>query len=134
MNAILARLVGDPLFWGAVMGVLGGVLGTVLTRLSKKEENGVVSLQAAVEVLRAEYKRLNDEVQQLRKDITEAHATKAQAEFKYGVVTAYTAGIIISARVHFERLDELGVEHGQFPVPPAILWDDLGWTEKEEAL
>ena len=26
--------------------------------------------------------------------------------YKYGVVTAYTAGIIISARVHFERLDE----------------------------
>ena len=77
---------------------------------------------------------LNDEVQQLRNDITEARATKAQAEFKYGVVTAYTAGIIISARVHFERLDELGVEHGQLPVPPAIVWNDLGWTEKEEAL
>ena len=131
MNAILARLVGDPLFWGSIMGVLGGVLGTVLTRLSKKEENGVASLQAAVEVLRAEYKRLNDEVQQLRRDIAEAHATKAHAEFKYGVVTAYTAGIIISARVHFERLDGLGVEHGELPVPPAILWDDLGWTEKE---
>ena len=113
------------------MGVLGAVLGTVLTRLSKKEENGVASLQAAVEVLRAEYKRLNDEVQQLRRDITEAHATQAQAEFKYGVVTAYTAGIIISARVHFERLDGLGVEHGLLPVPPAILWDDLGWTEEE---
>ena len=131
MNAIITRLFGDPLFWGAVMGVLGGVLGTVLTRLSKKEENGVASLQAAVEVLRAEYKRLNDEVQQLRRDITEAHATQAHAEFKYGVVTAYTAGVIISARVHFERLDELGVVHGQFPVPPAIVWDDLGWTEEE---
>ena len=70
-------------------------------------------------------------MQQLRRDITTAHATQAQAEFRYGVVTAYTAGIIISARVHFERLDELGVEHGQLPVPPAIVWDDLGWTEKE---
>ena len=134
MNPILARLIGDPLFWGAVMGVLGGVLGTILTRLSKKEENGVASLQAAVEVLRAEYKRLNDEVQQLRKDITEAHTTQAQAEFKYGVVTAYTAGVIISARVHFERLDALGVEHGQLPVPPEIVWDDLGWIGKEETL
>ena len=131
MNAVTTRLFGDPLFWGAIMGVLGVVLGAVLTRLSKKEENGVASLQAAVEVLRAEYKRLNDEVQQLRRDITTAHATQAQAEFKYGVVTAYTAGIIISARVHFERLDELGVVHGQLPVPPAIVWDDLGWTGKE---
>ena len=131
MNAVTTRLFGDPLFWGSIMGVLGVVLGAVLTRLSKKEENGVVSLQAAVEVLRAEYKRLNDEVQQLRKDSTTAHATQAQAEFKYGVVTAYTAGIIISARVHFERLDELGVEHGQLPVPEGIVWDDLGWTGKE---
>ena len=128
MNAVTTRLFGDPLFWGSIMGVLGVVLGAVLTRLSKKEENGVASLQAAIEVLRAEYKRLNDEVQQLRKDVTTARATQAQAEFKYGVVTAYTAGIIISARVHFERLDELGVEHGQLPVPPAIVRDDLGWT------
>ena len=68
MNAITTRLFSDPLFWGSIMGVLGVVLGAVLTRLSKKEENGVASLQAAVEVLRAEYKRLNDEVQQLRKN------------------------------------------------------------------
>ena len=50
-------VVESPVFWGAVMGLIGILTGNYGARKSKKEDKEFSALQANVSFLQAEYKR-----------------------------------------------------------------------------
>ena len=119
------KLTGDPLFWGAVMGVCGVVLGHWVTRKSKKEEHQLAVLQATVTALDDSVQDLRAQVKELEGRVNTAEKKSRVATEKYSVALTHAATLRIAATGLFARLDSLNVDHTALPPVPALIEADM---------
>lgn len=133
----MKELVMNPAVWGPSLAFIGLVIGHLTAGWGKKKDHELAALQTSVEVLRAEYKRLNDEVRELRTEVDTAraeadvaHKGKRKVEEKlsawiswHGLVTMRWEGLRL-------RLDAAGVEYGEFPALPRLLAVDMEPTPR----
>ncbi|MSS84475.1 hypothetical protein FYJ24_06800 [Actinomycetaceae bacterium WB03_NA08] len=101
----------SPVFWGAVMALLGVLAGHWQARSSSHEENELAGLKASVEVLRAEYSRLNDEVKELRLQMEGERKRYRKLSEKYSAAIAY--------------IQILWVRLGEYPPAPDLIAEDM---------
>ena len=120
------KLTGDPLFWGAIMGVFGVVLGHLVTRKSKKEEHQLAVLQATVTALDDSVQDLRAQVKDLEGRVNTAEKKSRVATEKYSVALTYAATLRIAAVALFTRHAELpGFSHPELPPVPALIEADM---------
>ena len=119
------KLTGDPLFWGAVMGVCGVVLGHWVTRKSKKEEHQLPVLQATVTALDDSVQHLRTQVKELEERVNTAEKKSRVATEKYSEALTHAAMLRIAAAGLFARLDSLNVGHAELPPVPALIEADM---------
>ena len=125
MHPVIVKLTGDPLFWGAVMGVCGVVLGHWVTRKSKKEEHQLAVLQATVTALDDSVQDLRAQVKDLEGRVNTAEKKSRVATEKYSVALTHAATLRIAAIALFTRLDSLNVGHAELPPVPALIEADM---------
>ena len=125
MDPVIVKLTGDPLFWGAVMGVCGVVLGHWVTRKSKKEEHQLAVLQATVTALDDSVQDLRAQVKDLEGRVNTAEKKSRVATEKYSVALTDAASLRIAATALFTRLDSLNVDHTALPPVPALIEADM---------
>ena len=97
MDPVIVKLTGDPLFWGAVMGVCGVVLGHWVTRKSKKEEHQLAVLQATVTALDDSVQHLRTQVKELEERVNTAEKKSRVATEKYSEALTHAATLRIAA-------------------------------------
>ena len=119
----------SPLFWGAVMTLVGALAGHWMTRRHKREENELAGLRASVEVLRAEYARLNSEVKELREEMDGTRKKYRVIKEKYSAAIVYIVSLHTLWRGLAVRLDRDGVPHGQIPDVPELISEDMTGLE-----
>lgn len=125
MDPVIVKLTGDPLFWGAVMGVCGVVLGHWVTRKSKKEEHQLAVLQATVTALDDSVQHLRTQVKELEERVNTAEKKSRVATEKYSEALTHAATLRIAAKGLFARLDSLNVGHAELPPVPALIEADM---------
>ena len=126
MDPVIVKLTGDPLFWGAIMGVFGVVLGHLVTRKSKKEEHQLAVLQATVTALDDSVQELRAQVKDLEGRVNTAEKKSRVANEKYSVALTYAATLRIAAVALFTRHAELpGFSHPELPPVPALIEADM---------
>ena len=125
MHPVIVKLTGDPLFWGAVMGVCGVVLGHWVTRKSKKEEHQLAVLQATVTALDDSVQDLRAQVKDLEGRVNTAEKKSRVATEKYSVALTHAATLRIAAIALFTRPDSLNVGHVELPPVPALIEADM---------
>ena len=122
-------LLESPLFWGAVMTLVGVLAGHWMARGSKREENELAGLRASVEVLRAEYARLNDEVKELRAEMDGTRKKYRVIKEKYSAAIVYIVSLHTLWRGLTVRLDRDGVPHAEIPDVPELISEDITGLE-----
>ena len=122
-------LLESPLFWGAVMTLVGVLAGHWMARGSKREENELAGLRASVEVLRAEYARLNDEVKELRAEMEGTRKKYRVVKEKYSAAIVYIVSLHTLWRGLTVRLDRDGVPHAEIPDVPDLISEDITGIE-----
>ena len=126
MDPVIVKLTGDPLFWGAIMGVFGVVLGHLVTRKSKKEEHQLAVLQATVTALDDSVQDLRAQVKDLEGRVNTAEKKSRVANEKYSVALTYAATLRIAVVALFTRHAELpGFSHPELPPVPALIEADM---------
>ena len=126
MDPVIVKLTGDPLFWGAVMGVCGVVLGHWVTRKSKKEEHQLAVLQATVTALDDSVQDLRAQVKELEGRVDTAEKKSRVATEKYSVALTHAATLRIAATGLFARHAKLpGFDHAELPPVPALIEADM---------
>lgn len=127
-------VVESPVFWGAVMGLIGILAGNYGARISKKEDKEFAALQANVSFLQAEYKRLNEEVKTLRSDMEKARRSKRLLNEKYSAALQ----VILSGKIWFETvlplIEKANIVVEGYPTIPEILTEDMPVLHREEKL
>lgn len=131
-------LLSDPIFWGAILGLIGVLFGQVVIWKSKGRDSALTEIQAAVTVLRAEYKRLTGEVEKLRSMVEHSEAqtkhSKKQHRLmteKFSVALSHAASLRIAGLSLFIRLDKAGIPHADLPPVPELIRADMHheWPE-----
>lgn len=127
-------VVESPVFWGAVMGLIGILAGHYGARKSKKEDKELVALQTNVSFLQAEYKRLNEEVKTLRSDMEKARRSKRLLNEKYSAALQ----VILSGKIWFETvlplIEKANIVVEGYPTIPEMLTEDMPVLHREEKL
>ena len=115
----------SPVFWGALMALLGVLVGHLTSARSKKNEQEFEALQANVGFLQAEYERLSKEVRTLRDEMEKTRKSKRVIAEKYSVAlqviqtgTVWLKGVEPQAR-------DAGVDLSQYPRVPKVLTEDM---------
>ena len=132
MDPVIVKLTGDPLFWGAIMGVFGVVLGHWVTRKGTREEHQltvlkvtVESLQSSYDVIREDYITLKQEVETLRKEVEDAHRRSREVQEKYSSALSHAAALRIAGITLFGRLDRDLYDHAELPPVPDLIERDM---------
>ena len=127
-------VVESPVFWGAVMGLIGILAGNYGARQSKKEDKEFAALQANVSFLQAEYKRLNEEIKTLRSDMEKTRRSKRVLNEKYSAALQ----VILSGKIWFETvrplIEKANIVVEGYPTIPVILTEDMPVLYREETL
>ena len=127
-------VVESPVFWGAVMGLIGILAGHYGARQNKKEDKEFAALQANVSFLQAEYKRLNEEVKTLRSDMEKARRSKRVLNEKYSAALQ----VILSGKIWFETLlpliEKANIVVEGYPSIPEMLTEDMPVLRGEDTL
>ena len=125
-------VVESPVFWGAVMGLIGILAGHYGARKNKKEDIEFAALQANVSFLQAEYKRLNEEVKTLRSDMEKARRSKRVLNEKYSAALQ----VILSGKIWFEAIlpliEKANIVVEGYPTIPEMLTEDMPVLHGEE--
>ena len=125
-------VVESPVFWGAVMGLIGILAGNYGSLKSKKEDKEFAALQANVSFLQAEYKRLNEEVKTLRSDMEKARRSKRVLNEKYSAALQ----VILSGKIWFEAIlpliEKANIVVDGYPAIPEMLTEDMPVLHGEE--
>ena len=127
-------VVESPVFWGAVMGLIGILAGHYGARKSKKEDKEFSALQANVSFLQAEYKRLSEEIKNLRSDMEKARRSKRLLNEKYSAALQ----VILSGKIWFETvlplIEKANIVVEGYPTIPEMLTEDMSVLHREETL
>ncbi|WRS29595.1 hypothetical protein U6G28_08715 [Actinomycetaceae bacterium MB13-C1-2] len=126
----------SPVFWGAVMTLVGVLVGKWEERRSKKDDldldrvkaeqdDRYEALKLTVETLKGEYARLIEEVKILRLELDEERKGSRMMKEKYSASLAYIVSLWTAAVGLFSRLDATGVDHGEIPKPPDLIAVDI---------
>ena len=125
-------VIESPVFWGAVMGLIGILAGQYGARKIKKEDKEFAALQANVSFLQAEYKRLNEEVKTLRSDMEKARRSKRVLNEKYSAALQ----VILSGKIWFEAIlpliEKANIVVDGYPAIPEMLTEDMPVLHGEE--
>ena len=127
-------VVESPVFWGAVMGLIGILAGNYGSLKSKKEDKEFAALQANVSFLQAEYKRLSEEIKNLRSDMEKARRSKRVLNEKYSAALQ----VILSGKIWFETvlplIEKANIVVEGYPTIPEMLTEDMPVLYREEKL
>ena len=127
-------VVESPVFWGAVMGLIGILAGNYGSLKSKKEDKEFAALQANVSFLQAEYKRLSEEIKSLRSDMDKARRSKRLLNEKYSAALQ----VILSGKIWFEAvlplIEKANIVVEGYPTIPEMLTEDMPVLYREEKL
>ncbi len=127
-------VVEAPVFWGAVMGLIGILAGHYGARKSKKEDKELAALQTNVSFLQAEYKRLSEEIKNLRSDMDKARRSKRLLNEKYSAALQ----VILSGKIWFEAIlpliEKANIVVEGYPTIPEMLTEDMPVLHREETL
>lgn len=127
-------VVESPVFWGAVMGLIGILAGHYGARQSKKEDKELAALQTNVSFLQAEYKRLSEEIKNLRSDMDKARRSKRLLNEKYSAALQ----VILSGKIWFESvlplIEKANIVVEGYPTIPEMLTEDMPVLHREETL
>ena len=127
-------VVESPVFWGAVMGLIGILAGHYGARKSKKEDKELAALQTNVSFLQAEYKRLNEEIKTLRSDMEKTRRSKRVLNEKYSAALQ----VILSGKIWFEAvlplIEKANIVVEGYPTIPKMLTEDMPVLHREETL
>ena len=127
-------VVESPVFWGAVMGLIGILTGNYGARKTKKEDKEFAALQANVSFLQAEYKRLSEEIKNLRSDMEKARRSKRLLNEKYSAALQ----VILSGKIWFEAvlplIEKANIVVEGYPTIPEMLTEDMPVLHGEEKL
>ena len=127
-------VVESPVFWGAVMGLIGILAGHYGARKAKKEDKELAALQTNVSFLQAEYKRLNEEVKTLRSDMEKARRSKRLLNEKYSAALQ----VILSGKIWFETvlplIEKANIVVEGYPTIPEMLTEDMPVLHGKETL
>ena len=127
-------VVESPVFWGAVMGLIGILAGNYGSLKSKKEDKEFAALQANVSFLQAEYKRLSEEIKSLRSDMDKARRSKRLLNEKYSAALQ----VILSGKIWFETvlplIEKANIVVEGYPTIPEMLTEDMPVLHREETL
>ena len=127
-------VVESPVFWGAVMGLIGILAGNYGSLKSKKEDKEFAALQANVSFLQAEYKRLSEEIKNLRSDMEKARRSKRVLNEKYSAALQ----VILSGKIWFETvlplIEKANIVVEGYPTIPEMLTEDMPVLYREETL
>ena len=125
-------VVESPVFWGAVMGLIGILAGNYGSLKSKKEDKEFAALQTNVSFLQSEYKRLNEEVKTLRSDMEKARRSKRVLNEKYSAALQ----VILSGKIWFEAvlplIEKANIVVDGYPAIPEMLTEDMPVLHGEE--
>ena len=127
-------VVESPVFWGAVMGLIGILAGHYGARQNKKEDKEFAALQANVSFLQAEYKRLSEEIKNLRSDMEKARRSKRVLNEKYSAALQ----VLLSGKIWFETvlplIEKANIVVEGYPTIPEMLTEDMPVLYREETL
>ena len=127
-------VVESPVFWGAVMGLIGVLAGHYGARQNKKEDKEFAALQANVSFLQAEYKRLSEEIKNLRSDMEKARRSKRILNEKYSAALQ----VLLSGKIWFETvlplIEKANIVVEGYPTIPEMLTEDMPVLYREETL
>lgn len=115
----------SPVFWGALMALLGVLVGHFTSARSKKNEQAFEALQANVSFLQAEYERLATEVVELREEMEKTRKSKRVISEKYSVALQ----VIQTGTVWLNGVEEqavsAGIDLSRYPRVPKMLVEDM---------
>ena len=127
-------VVESPVFWGAVMGLIGILAGHYAARQNKKEDKEFAALQANVSFLQAEYKRLSEEIKNLRSDMEKARRSKRILNEKYSAALQ----VLLSGKIWLETvlplIEKANIVVEGYPTIPEMLTEDMPVLYREETL
>lgn len=109
----------SPVFWGALMALLGVLAGHAATRGNHREENELAGLRASVEALKGDYERLHKEVKELRDEVEGQRKRNRLLSEKYSASLVYAA-----------HLQVLAAAHVAVPDPPVLIIEDFTHTSE----
>ncbi len=126
----------SPIFWGAVMTLIGVLAGQwsanrskkgdlELERLKAEQDDKYEALNLTVQTLKGEYTRLIEEVKELRLELEVERKGSRMMKEKYSAALAYIVSLWTAAAGLFSRLDAADVTHGEIPKPPDLIAVDI---------
>lgn len=117
------QVLESPVFWGALMTLIGVLVGHRWNAQTKREDRDLAAIQTTVQILRAEVDRLSEEVTALRAEMDSTRKRHRVLGEKYSAATTWIVRVriiwqAVKARLGADLVDEL-------PDVPEIVAVDL---------